>query len=361
MKTWYMKPSRCILLCLTLIASLCGAQAQDLGDILFGTEKSGYKGQYDFKGKRKNGYGMERYKNGNIYVGDFNKDDISGRGMLLAFEKGISQVEGAVVYIGNWMNGKKEGRGTCYDRQGNIVFHGNFEKDKPAAPSGTPSTKLFRTVEMDDELYVGETEDEMPHGYGLKLTTEGAILFGTFRDGSPRGVCMTLYAGDVWEVGRYSNGTYSAFNNSTAAKNREEEYRFTSKQQRAQNRASIFEATKEFVQGGLAIASMVTEIRSGGATAAGGGESGVAGESIADGKDYDYYFTKYKIWLSKTKNAYEDRVNYKLKADDARSGRVATASLRLLRTYQRMLKTIRMSAKKNGHSIPAHELESVTF
>lgn len=355
-----MKVNKLLVVCMALCSVWQGLQAQGLGDILFGVEKTGYKGQYDFKGKRKNGYGMERYKNGNIYVGDFNKDDISGRGMLLAFDKGISNVEGAVVYVGNWMNGKKEGRGTCYDGQGNIVFQGNFVKDKPQGPSASTSLKLFRTVEMDDELYIGETEDEMPQGYGLKLREDGAILFGTFSEGSPRGVCMTLYEGNMWEVGRYYNGEYTAFNNSTSAKDREEEYRYLSKQQRAKNRASLFEATQAFAQAGLIAVNMVNDIKSDGGTV-GGEATDESGESIADGKDYDYYFTKYKIWLSKTRKAYEDRVKYKVDNKTYDNSAVARAALKLLRSRQRMLKTIRMSAKKNGHNIPQHELETVTF
>lgn len=355
-----MKVSKRISLCLLLIGSLCGVQAQDLGDILFGVEKTGYKGQYDFKGKRKNGYGIERYKNGNIYVGDFNKDDITGRGMLLAFDKGIPYVEGAVVYVGNWMNGKKEGRGICYDEQGNIVLQGDFAKDKPQETFAVTSAKLFRTVEMDDELYIGETEEEIPQGYGLKLREDGAILFGVFKEGAPRGVCMTFYAGGMWEVGRYSNGQYTAFNNSTVAKDREEEYRYTSKLQRAKNRASLFEAAQSFAQAGLTVVNVVNDIKTGGVAAGGEGADEV-GESIADGKDYDYYFTKYKIWLSKTRKAYDDRVKYKVDNKTYDNPGVARAALRLLRTNQRMLKNIRLSAQKNGHNIPQHELETVTF
>ena len=70
------------------------------------------------KKKRKNGYGIERYKDGSIYVGDFSKGKVSGRGMLLTFEKGVSNVKGAVIYIGNWVNGKKQWYRTmeCYLR-----------------------------------------------------------------------------------------------------------------------------------------------------------------------------------------------------------------------------------------------------
>ena len=353
-----MKLNKFILLYFYLSLFMVGTQAQDIGSILFGpNSKVNYMGQYDFKGKLKNGYGIERYKNGNLYVGDFNKNDISGRGMLIAFDKGISNVKDAVVYIGNWMNGKKEGKGTCYDMQGNVVFHGNFTKDKPSTSLSSPTSLHFQTLEMDDELFIGETVDEMPHGYGLKLGSDGAIRFGTFREGSPHGISMTLFAAEVWEVGRWKDGEYHAFNNSAEAESREQEYRELTKARRANVRSDLWEATQNFAQAAVTVMSITSQIQNGGATE--GSEE--VGESIADGKDYDYYFTKYKIWLSKTKNKYEDRINYKLKAEDGNSGRMATAALRVLRSHQRMLKTIRMAAKKNGHDIPAHKLESVTF
>lgn len=353
-----MKKNKRSILFFTFFVFFTGLQAQGLADILFDNSKKNYMGQYDFKGKRKNGYGIERYRNGDIYVGDFNKDKITGRGMFIASQGSIAQVEDAVVYIGNWMNGRKEGKGTCYDKLGNVVFHGIFSKDKPINSLTLPEEQRFCTVEIDDELYVGEIKDGVPNGYGLKLRSDGAIQFGTFREGTPRGICMTLFASDVWEVGQWTNGKYRAFNNSIEAGNREQDYRLLTKKRQAEVRSGLFEATINFVQATITLASIVNEMNSGNETSVVSGETE---ENIPDGKDYDYYLTKYKIWLSKTKNTYEDRVRYKVKANDTRSGRVATAALRLLHTRQKMMRTIRLTAKRNGYDIPMSKYETVTF
>ncbi len=348
----------------SLLFALSGvAQAQGLGEILFGPEsEADYMGQYDFKGKRKNGYGIERYKNGSIYVGDFSKDKVSGKGMLVALEKGISDVAGAVVYVGNWMNGKKEGKGVCYDGAGNAIFQGAFSKGKPLSATAKQPATQFRTIEIGDELYVGEVKDGVPNGYGLKLRTDGAIQFGTFKNGALKGVCMTLFSSNVWEVGQWVDGEYRVFNNSASANNRTNEYLALTKEHRAQVRADLFEATNNFTQAALSATVLVNDVKNGASTTGDGASGSEIEENIPDGKDYDYYLTKYNIWASKARNTYNDAVRYKLKSkNDANWGRVGNAASRLLRTQQRMMKQIRTTARKNGHTLPVSEFETVSF
>ena len=236
--------------------------AQSLDEILFGPgNKNNYMGQYDFKGKRKNGYGIERYRNGNIYVGDFNKGKVAGRGMLLALDKGIPNVENAVVYVGNWVDGKKEGKGVCYDSSGKVVYKGSFSNDKPLTSSTTRTEQNFSTIEMGEELYVGETIGKRPNGYGLKLCKNGAIVFGVFKNGAIRGVCMTLFSPDNWEVGQWVDGKYRPFNNSTEANSRTSEYLTLTAEHRKQVRAELFTATMNFANSAVDLAVTIKENR----------------------------------------------------------------------------------------------------
>lgn len=353
--------NRSIIFTLFLFTSLCIMQAQSLGDILFGPDnKANYMGQYDFKGKRKNGYGIERYRNGSIYVGDFSKDCVSGKGMLLSFEKEIPNVDGAVIYVGSWMDGKKEGKGVCYDSSGNIVFQGTFSKNKPSAAAAKQDNKQFRTIEKGEELYVGEVKGNIPNGYGLKLRKDGAIQFGVFKNGVLKGVCMTLFSPDVWEVGQWVDGKYTAFNNSKAANSRTNSYLALTKEHRAEIRSGLFEATKNFTQAAIETATLVNNVKNGGGLGNNAAGS-VEDEKISDGADYDYYLTKYLHWAKKAENTYKDGLSYRLKSNDARWGRIANSTARLLRTQQRMMKQIRTTARKNGHNIPASEFETASF
>lgn len=161
-------------------------------------------GQYNYNGKRKNGFGIERYKNGSVYVGDFNENEISGRGVLIAKDKGIANVQDAVVYVGAYRNGKKSGKGRCYDSSGNLLYEGKFENDKPISPTGNPGSSdiAFAMIETPEFLYWGEMCNGQANGYGLKITDEGETIYGRFENDTPVSIGMVFLSPDVWEVGR---------------------------------------------------------------------------------------------------------------------------------------------------------------
>lgn len=169
-----------------LLFSMCAvANAQEISDILFGqNNKEDYMGQYNYNGKRKNGFGIERYKNGAVYVGDFVENEISGRGMLISLKKEISNVDGAYVYVGNWREGKKSGRGVCYDASGKVVYSGKFVNDKPSEKSSADSkNRSFVIKDIDNNLYLGEMSGDSQDGFGLTLSESGEIVYGSMKDG----------------------------------------------------------------------------------------------------------------------------------------------------------------------------------
>lgn len=106
MKTLSIMASRLLVIAALLFSMCAVANAQEISDILFGqNNKEDYMGQYNYNGKRKNGFGIERYKNGAVYVGDFVENEISGRGMLISLKRRYLTL---MVLMSMWVTGAKE-------------------------------------------------------------------------------------------------------------------------------------------------------------------------------------------------------------------------------------------------------------
>lgn len=247
---------------LSLLLSVClSLPAQNLTEVIFGKgNKSNYIGQYNYNGKRKNGFGIERYRNGSLYVGDFSEDAISGRGMMIMNGKEIPHVEGAIVYIGNWRDGKKSGKGICYDLHGNLIYEGKFSNDKPIESIGSVAngtSKHFVIQEIGQDLYLGEMKGDTPDGFGLMLQEDGSIIYGTMRDGIRHGIGMTFYTPELWEVGQWTDGDYHPFNNSQIAEASLREFKAASKEWKREMRSELFSAAQNFTQAALTTVSIV--------------------------------------------------------------------------------------------------------
>lgn len=268
MKIISMKINRLFTL-VTLLVVCNVSSAQYISDILFGKGcKKNYIGQYNYNGKRKNGFGIERYRNGSVYIGYFSEDEISGRGMLIQNNSQISNVDYAIVYVGSWLKGKKNGRGVCYDDKGNVVYNGKFVNDKPTEPSSMPTTnKRFTMQSNDNSLYLGEVIDSIPDGFGLTMKDDGSIVYGTMKLGQLQGICMTIYTPELWEVGQWKDGVYTAFNNSQIAEADLLAFRAASKEWKKEMRSSLLEAAGNFAQTGLNVVTTVNEINGNSPTA----------------------------------------------------------------------------------------------
>lgn len=351
---------------LLLLLIPLGVQAQDFASIFFADEaESDYIGQFNYNGKRKNGFGIERLKGGGLYVGDFSEDNISGRGMLISPQKGISHVPGAVVYVGGWFEGKKRGKGRCYDAEGTLIYSGRFEKDKPtqADPMGEEAEEQrFAMVDWDEDLYIGEVRGDIPEGFGLRAQTDGSVLICPHRIGEPQGVGMIVYAPDTWEVGMWTEDSFKSIVTSQAAQADRTTFLQLRKQLNKEARALLFEAATNFAQAGLTVAEITSGNSGGGAAAASAAVAdGDAGGSVASGKSLEYYQTIYNKWESKAKKTYEDRVRHKSSATTAGDHRVANADAKLLRTYQKSMRQTRLMAQKNGYQITQSTYETISF
>lgn len=361
-KTWFTMASRLFTIIALFLSTCATANAQEISDILFGQDnKEDYMGQYNYNGKRKNGFGIERYKNGTVYIGDFVENEISGRGMLISLKKEISNVDGAFVYVGSWREGKKSGRGVCYDASGNVVYSGKFVNDKPSESSSSDSKNRFFVIKnIDNNLYLGEMSGNIQDGFGLTLKDSGEIVYGSMKNGVRQGIGMVFYSPEVWEVGRWSDGKFSAFKNSQTANADIASFRASNKEQNRIMREQLFNAAENFAQAGLNVTTMVNDIKSGGTTSESGGDESVDG-NVPSGKSKSYYQAQYDKWESRAKETFKDGVLHKTNAETPGDFRIVTAEGKLLRTYQRSMKQVRRIAKKAGFSLKVSKYETVSF
>ena len=73
---------------------------------------------------KRNGKGIEYYKNGDIkYEGNFVDDEYDG-------DDGCFHYENGDIYIGQFKNGKRNGNGQIYDKDNNLKVEGEFLDDK---------------------------------------------------------------------------------------------------------------------------------------------------------------------------------------------------------------------------------------
>jgi TPR repeat protein len=164
---------------------------------------SAYKGQ-----SMANGRVIFRWESGSYYIGDFSNNDRDGYGMYIAAEGyEISGCSGSRFYVGNYSAGKKSGKGSCYDKRGNLTYCGEFADDRPvdAYPSDGSKHgkyKLCTGESSDGNRFIGETVTggEGLHGYGIYIWADGDAWFGTWENGEQKGKGLFLLQDGKWEL-----------------------------------------------------------------------------------------------------------------------------------------------------------------
>lgn len=207
--------------------------AEDLASLLFKSvdSKVNYIGQLADNGKDKNGTGIRRGKGGMVYIGDFMRGKYSGYGMMIIGSKGkIDNAPGAAVYVGEWIDNKKNGRGVCYSYDGDIIYEGNFVDDVPSDAYPTPhpdASKYFSDNEtVSGEYYIGELMNGIPNGFGLFVIDEGVFSIGRTRNGVRYGVGLLLVMDGSWMSVKWdNNNSYSEISSSEEYFARKEQYR----------------------------------------------------------------------------------------------------------------------------------------
>ena len=264
-----MKRILSFIVAITATAFLASAQT-DLASIIFSQagKKVNYIGQYDDNRRDKNGTGISRDKQGNVYVGDFMRGKFSGYGMLImANNASIKDLPGTTIYVGEWIDGKREGKGTCYSHDGDVIYSGLFSENYPVSPYPTPrpdQTRYFSDTNTQDEYYIGEMRNGKPDGFGMFLTNEGTLAIGKVTAGRRTGVGLLLAGDGNWKMVKWSGyNTYDEISSTADYNTRIATYREVASKQHAEFRQGMLDVASGLMQ----TLSQSQQIKSGGAAA----------------------------------------------------------------------------------------------
>jgi len=108
-------------------------------------------------GNCKNGYGMKKYPNGTIYIGEWWNEKPSGKGTVIW--------SNGTIYVGDFKEGMYHGYGTLLNEQS--LYVGDFSKNYP---DGFGS---FFTNH--NKMYVGDFKNGEMHGKGFFKHEDGVI------------------------------------------------------------------------------------------------------------------------------------------------------------------------------------------
>ncbi|KAL4430533.1 hypothetical protein ABPG74_005458 [Tetrahymena malaccensis] len=107
---------------------------------------------------------------------------------------GPFEFENAAVYIGQWKNGQRHGRGKQYWNDGS--FYEGYWRDNMANGKG-------RLIHADGDVYEGEWKDDKAHGKGFYNHTDGARYDGSWYEDKQHG-----YGVETWPDGAKYAGEY---------------------------------------------------------------------------------------------------------------------------------------------------------
>lgn len=327
--------------------------------------KEVFKGQI-VKGQR-NGIGILRYNNGNVFIGDFYRNKISGYGMLIADTLSyVKNCDKSVVYVGNWENGKKTGYGRCYDYEGNVLYQGMFENDKPANPHPFPPDSVDRSfiISFIDEniIYLGETKNGLFDGYGILVFPSGDCWVSSFKNDSRNGVGIYLTYDNDWEMIDVQNGEYTMISSSQRYKQIDAE----TAQRKQMLRQTLIGALSDLAVQSAEFSSTVHAVKNGESIV---GESlETTSNSFSNGGNYQQMYNKWekraeKHYNSLTKSGYSKKSKSKVSGGTGASmnGGNYVAQKRSFRDAQKEMKKIRAKAKKVGVIITQSKWETATI
>lgn len=198
-----------------------------------------YKGQKASDGAR-TGLGIYKWSDGDYYLGNFSNSKIDGYGMNLVQDGyNVSNCNDCIVYVGNYSSDNKSGKGTCYDKNGNLIYYGFFSNNKPddAYPSTSNySSYKFKAIDYESgNKYIGETKDGKRSGYGVFVWASGDAWLGNWENDSRKGKGIYLWHnakkwqtencdGDDCTTIASSSGNSSSYSNNNSGNNNSSSY-----------------------------------------------------------------------------------------------------------------------------------------
>lgn len=164
-------------------------------------QQSWYEGDWD--GKNKQGFGVQKFRDGKIYQGEWLRGKPHGLGTLSS-PGSVGMIK---LYQGQWMNGQRHGLGTSFspDR-----YDGPWVRGKRCGDRGE-----LRYVNGD--VYVGGFRDDMRHGQGkILFAATGDFYQGSWVNDKQSGKGEYFYANSssiltgVWSDGVCKAGSFVA-------------------------------------------------------------------------------------------------------------------------------------------------------
>lgn len=159
------------------------------------------------------GIGVYWWDSDYYYWGEWKNNNHIGFAIDIASDyHDVDYCKGCAFFVGNYADGGKSGKGKCYDKDGNLIYYGDFSNDRP---TGTyPSTEKFTSNKFEcieyksGDKYVGETYNGQRHGQGIYLWKNGDAWYGSWKDGDRNGYGILLYYNGDVKYGRWEKDTY---------------------------------------------------------------------------------------------------------------------------------------------------------
>lgn len=108
------------------------------------------------------GYGVARYKSGDVYEGNWKAGLFHGQGTFYEWPEGTK-------YVGEWKNGKREGNGTQFIAKG-PKYVGEWKNNRREGQG----TMYLSSGQI---YYVGGWKNDEYHGYGTQYNINGRIFY----------------------------------------------------------------------------------------------------------------------------------------------------------------------------------------
>lgn len=168
-----------------------------------------YEGE--FKKGRYNQYGILTRPNGSqkegmwdmgSFIGEVNRNAMSGC-ISGNCENGYGiYVYDYGFYKGEWQNGKQHGRGIMVGNNG-VVVEGTFEDDHSTG---------FAEIKYEDDnvlkAYVGDVQNDGPHGYGALFWKDGSLYWGQLKNSQINGLGVYVDVNGTKQSGLWQNGNF---------------------------------------------------------------------------------------------------------------------------------------------------------
>ncbi|MDR0893816.1 MAG: protein kinase [Prevotellaceae bacterium] len=174
-----------------------------------------YKGQtVNFK---RTGLGIYAWDSGTFYVGGWTNANFNGYGIHLVSGSYTNNCPNASYYVGVWKNHQKgDGKGTCYDKKGNLIYYGEFTDNKPVGvyPMSLEERKgyekyKFQVIEYTNgDRYVGETVNGQVGGYGIYIRADDTLWYGSWKENSCNGTGILIGSDGSIITGRQDGDNY---------------------------------------------------------------------------------------------------------------------------------------------------------